>query len=164
MNNIGLGFASEQQLTDCTYTGWDGCEGGAYEDCWDYLSTTGLETNASYPWRAATTVFKLTQFVIQVSSMLIVEILAVISPHSMVLVRIIPRPSPPRCRRPTPSCRPRTTSRRLCSPTAQSPFLFLSTTTLLNTGKISMKMIGNRLPNIDCLHEPLFRFGSVFSC
>jgi C1A family cysteine protease len=47
---------SEQQLTDCTYSGYDGCQGGAYEDCWSYLkSAGGQETTANYAWKAATT-------------------------------------------------------------------------------------------------------------
>ena len=53
-----LRVRSEQQLTDCTYTGYDGCQGGNFYDVWSYLmiSPNGLETTANYPWKAATKV------------------------------------------------------------------------------------------------------------
>lgn len=53
--NVPVVF-SEQQLTDCTYTGYDGCQGGNFYDVWSYLmiNPNGLETTANYPWKAAT--------------------------------------------------------------------------------------------------------------
>ena len=52
-------MSSEKQLTDCTYMwyGMDSCNGGTYEDTWSYLISHGQEMEASYPWRADSTVW-----------------------------------------------------------------------------------------------------------
>ena len=46
--NGNLTNLSEQQLTSCVYA--NGCNGGTYEDAWEYVQVNGIVGNTEYPY------------------------------------------------------------------------------------------------------------------
>ena len=47
---------SEQNLVDCTYGSYDGCNGGWMDDAYNYIiKNNGIDTEAAYPYNSGST-------------------------------------------------------------------------------------------------------------
>jgi len=54
VNKWNPGVLSRQQLVDCTYSNYDGCNGGDETDAWDYVKRKGgIALESNYPYWAS---------------------------------------------------------------------------------------------------------------